>query len=154
MQSRLRWKEWRGGALYYTWMQTAASLIRTNCFLSSRALNRRCSMTMSLRTSLWRKACSCWRSASRRNTWEEEPWWSQYRASTLIKTKLQKKKKKSITSTQTCFRKPWMHMWSQECQEWPSNYIDTIPETCTSLSCPIHTLDKNTKYVTLSYLFF
>lgn len=52
-----------------TWMHTAASLIRTNCFLSSRALKCRCSVTMRLRTSLWSSVCSRWRSASRRNTW-------------------------------------------------------------------------------------
>lgn len=39
-------------------MQIAASLILTKCFLSSRALNRRCSVTMSLRTSLWSRAWS------------------------------------------------------------------------------------------------
>jgi len=60
-------------------MQSAASLILTNCFLSRRALKRRCSATMRLRTSVWRTACSRWRSASRKNTWGEGPRWSECR---------------------------------------------------------------------------
>lgn len=94
-------------------MQPAASLILTNCLLSSRALKRRCSVTMRRRTSLWREACSCWRWASRKNTWEEGHWWRGFiDRHRQVYTQTSRKKK------------PKQGVWTgwQECQVWSSNY--------------------------------
>lgn len=130
-------------ALYCTWMQVAASLILTNCFLSSRALNCRCRMTIRLRTSLWSKACSRWRSASRKNTWGEGPQWSQHWAThTLNEEGGMCGRAQWYTHTHThILWNPWPDILSQVCQVWSSNYIDSILKARSPPSCLIHTLD-------------
>lgn len=128
-----RYEPWWWRTLDCTWMQTDASLILTNCFLSSWALKRRCSVMMRLRTSVWSKACSRWRSASRRNTWGEWPWWSQHG---VTHTHLMKN---GHTHTHThILWNHWPDTWSQVCQVWSSNYIDSIPEAWSAPSCLIH----------------
>lgn len=119
-------------------MQIAASLILTNCFLSSRALNRRCSMTIRPKTSLWSKACSCWRSASRKNTWGEEQQWSQQEATHIFNEDWGCPRTMIHTHTQN----PQPDRLSQVCQVWSSNYIDSDLKAWSPLSWLIHTVGQ------------
>lgn len=106
-------------------MHTAASLIRTNCFLSSRALKCRCSVTMRRRTSLWSSVCSRWRSASRRNTWGG----GRSQAGSQDRTPARRRRASSGF--------PLGYIWTHRlefqdtvsplCQVWPSNYIYSHP---------------------------